>query len=165
MSHVILGILSDTHGRVATAAAAIDRLTALGCDHFVHCGDLGDGVVPLMPPGRSTVVFGNNDWDHAGITREAAEHDVVCLAGGGILTLDGIGLAVTHGDDNRLLREFLADPSVRYLFTGHTHVAHDRRQGHVRWINPGALHRAARKTVAALDLATDELTYYEIQQG
>jgi putative phosphoesterase len=162
MAGVILGILSDTHGRIATAAAAVERLTALGCDHFLHCGDVGDGVLDLLPAGRSTFVFGNCDFEHTSLRCVADEFDIACLGGGGVLTFDDVGVAVTHGDDRQKVRELLADPAVRYLFTGHTHVPHDRREGRVRWINPGALHRAARKTVATLDLATDELTYHEI---
>lgn len=162
MTGVILGILSDTHGRAATAAAAVERLTALGCGHFLHCGDVGDDVLDLLPAGRSTFVFGNCDFDPTLLRCQADALGVECLETGGTLTLDGVGVAVTHGDDRQKVRELLADPAVRYLFTGHTHVTHDRREGRVRWINPGALHRAARKTVATLDLKTDELKYYEI---
>jgi predicted phosphodiesterase len=54
----------------------------------------------------------------------------------------------------------IAEPD--YLFTGHTHVAHDRYEGKTRLINPGALTRASRFTVALLNLETDELTSLEI---
>ena len=35
----------------------------------------------------------------------------------------------------------------------------DSRQGRVRVINPGALYRAARKTVAVLDTVADDLRF------
>jgi predicted phosphodiesterase len=35
--------------------------------------------------------------------------------------------------------------------------------GRVRCINPGALHRARRKTVAILDTERDQLTFVEVQ--
>ena len=159
---MILGILSDTHGRIAIARAAIDRLKWVGCEHFIHCGDLGDGIVGLLPAGRSTFVFGNCDFDLSSLRSEADAFGVRCLASGGVIGLGGIGVAVTHGDDSRQVSELLAGPSVRYLFTGHTHVAHDRREGRVRWINPGALQRSTRKSVATLDLVSDQLTFHDI---
>jgi predicted phosphodiesterase len=45
------------------------------------------------------------------------------------------------------------------LLQGHTHVRADERVGTVRVINPGALHRAAQKTVATLDTETGEVKF------
>lgn len=157
-----LGLLSDTHGRVDTAQIAIGRLRSLGAEFLIHCGDVGDGVALLLPADRSALVVGNCDFDADSLRIEAEANGARFLSTGGTIDLDGVTVAVTHGDDPRRVRELLATANVRYLFTGHTHVAHDRREGGVRWINPGALHRAARKTVATLDLATDELVYHTI---
>ena len=49
-----------------------------------------------------------------------------------------------------------------YLLSGHTHVPHDQRFGAMRWINPGALHRARPKTFALLDVSRDKLTLREL---
>jgi putative phosphoesterase len=162
---VILGVLSDTHGRASTAAAGLERLRQLGADYVLHCGDVGDGVLPLLPAGASAFVIGNTDYDPEAMAAEAELFDVRALGIGATLDVGGVTIAVTHGDDPRRLRELLVNPRVKYLFTGHSHVAHDRREGAVRWINPGALHRAARKTVATLDLTTDELRYHEIRDA
>jgi predicted phosphodiesterase len=56
----------------------------------------------------------------------------------------------------------LAAQEHDYLLHGHTHVRRDERVGKTRVINPGALHRAAEKTVALLDLAADRLEYLRI---
>ena len=48
------------------------------------------------------------------------------------------------------------------MIHGHTHRQADRREGRTRIINPGALHRAATKTVAILDTVEDELHFLEI---
>lgn len=158
---VILGILSDTHGRAAIARVAIDRLTAAGATFFVHCGDVGDGVLAALPAGRAAFVLGNNDWNVDELVAEAARSNLTFLGTGGTLDLDGVRVAVTHGDDPRQVRACLAS-KPRCLFTGHTHLAHDRRENGVRRINPGALYRATRKTVATLDLTTDALAFMEI---
>jgi hypothetical protein len=155
---MILGILSDTHGRSEIAERAIALLLDRGSEFIIHCGDVGDGVLELLPSGKSAFVFGNTDYDVEGLRRLAKSLDVRCFDHGGIVELGGKRIAVAHGDQSRIMNGFLAD-EVYYLLTGHTHVAHDRRPGATRMINPGALHRAVRKTVAVLDLETDVLKF------
>jgi predicted phosphodiesterase len=46
---------------------------------------------------------------------------------------------------------------------GHSHVPSEQRSGRVRIINPGALYRAATKTVALLDLARDRLEFLTLR--
>jgi len=41
-------------------------------------------------------------------------------------------------------------------------VREDTRFGQTRLINPGALSRAAVKTVAILDVTLDELTFFQV---
>lgn len=160
---MILGILSDTHGRVDAARKAIRILNACGAEFFIHCGDVGDGVLPVLPERKTAFVFGNNDFDKHGFRDEAALYSIQCLENFGRLEFDGKRIAVTHGDDARVLREIRADMSIVYVFTGHTHLADDHREGATRWINPGALHRAHKKSVATLDLKTDLLTFHEVE--
>src|SRR5262249_37298075 len=83
------------------------------------------------------------------------------LERGGLITLADRRLAVTHGDLDRELRRLEAQ-EPHYLLTGHTHRAADRRRGSIRWINPGALHRAPTWTVALLDLESDALSMLTI---
>jgi predicted phosphodiesterase len=50
-----------------------------------------------------------------------------------------------------------------YLLQGHTHVRLDECVGRTRIINPGALHRAAVKTVVTLDTRADRLLPFEVR--
>ena len=159
---MILGILSDTHGRVAIAREAIKILRARDAEYFIHCGDVGDGVLAVLPQERSAFVFGNTDLDRHGYRDEAKLFSLRCMETFGELTFDGKTIAVTHGDEARTLREIRSSERFDYLLTGHTHFADDHREGRLRWINPGALHRTSRKTVATLDLKTDLLTFHEV---
>jgi predicted phosphodiesterase len=59
----------------------------------------------------------------------------------------------------RLVKRILAEQRDDYLLLGHSHVKSDHRQGRIRVINPGALHRASPKTVATLDTSSDELKF------
>jgi predicted phosphodiesterase len=49
-----------------------------------------------------------------------------------------------------------------YLLFGHFHIASDATFGGVRCINPGALANADSFSVAVLDLASDDLRFFEI---
>jgi putative phosphoesterase len=157
---VLLGILSDTHGRRDAARAAVELLRSRGAKYLIHCGDVGgEEILDLLagddPP--AAFVWGNNDFDRDDLARYARSVGVNCLETFGSLTLDGKTIAVTHGDLARPVRKVLAAQDHDYLLVGHSHVPSDQRVGWVRVINPGALHRAAAKTVALLDLATDRL--------
>jgi putative phosphoesterase len=163
---VILGILSDTHDRVAAMAAGVDVLRRNGAEHFVHCGDVGSGDVLDHLAGLPAVfVFGNTDWDRGALQRYAATLGVACGGTFADLTLGGRRVAVIHGDDAKLKQRLLAEQHHDYLLQGHTHVRADTRVGRTRVINPGALHRAAQKTVATLDLASDLLTFFDVETG
>jgi len=157
---VLLGILSDSHGKVDATRAAVDLLRNRGAEYLIHCGDVGgEPILDLLagdaPP--AAFVWGNNDYDRQNLARYAKSIGVTCLDVLGSLELDGKKIAVTHGDHGGLVRRVLDAQDHDYLLVGHSHVPADQRVGRVRVINPGALYRAAAKTVALLDLAGDTL--------
>jgi uncharacterized protein len=162
---VIIGILSDTHDRTEWMAAGIRTLQQQGAAFYIHCGDIGgEDCIDLLAglPGAA-FVFGNTDFDRARLSRYAASIDVPCYGNFGDLELDGKKFAVLHGDDARLKQRLLAAQQHDYLCQGHTHVRADERVGRTRLINPGALHRAAVKTVVTLDTAADQLRVFEVR--
>lgn len=161
---MIVGLLSDTHGRVDAAAAAVRVLLDRGAEQLIHCGDVGDGakgraVLDTMAGHPALFVFGNNDCDEPELARHAGDLGIACGHRHGRLDLGGRAAVVTHGDDAKLVRQVLAGQAVDYLFVGHTHVSTDRRQGRVRVVNPGALYRAAVRTVAVLDTQADTVEF------
>jgi putative phosphoesterase len=162
---VLVGILSDTHGAGVAASAAVALLLKAGAQHLIHCGDVGsqsvvDALAGDVPAG---FVWGNTDWDRTKLARYAAGLGVECFDTFGELALDGKRFAITHGDDARLVRGVLERQEHDYLLVGHTHVREDRRAGRVRVINPGALFRAAEKTVALLDTTSDALRFLTVR--
>ena len=89
-----------------------------------------------------------------------------CLAGldhgdAGEVTVDGKRIAFTHGHEPAAMRAAIAG-GADYLVHGHTHELRDDRAAGTRIVNPGALHRAPRFTVATLEPATDTLTVIEV---
>lgn len=152
-----IAILSDTHGRIAPTEFAVRILREREIEHVLHCGDIDDAeLVASFPPGTH-FVWGNCDDDRAGIG-EAIERAGLTVHGAwGHLKWQGRNLAFTHGDDRRLLADLENADAFDFVFHGHTHVAREQRVGRTRVINPGALHRAAVKSFAILDLKTGEL--------
>ena len=165
---MIVGLLSDTHGRADAAAAAVRLLVDRGAERLIHCGDVGDGargraVLDAMAGDVPALfVFGNNDYDERELARYAGDLGIVCLGHLGTVELGDRHAAVTHGDDAKQVRRAVADPKTDYLFVGHTHVPLDRREGRVRTVNPGALYRATTKTVAVLDTARDTVEFVTV---
>ena len=106
-------------------------------------------------------VFGNCDYDRESLRQTIDRVGGTCLDKGGLISLGGRRLAVTHGDSDQELRR-LAALEPDYLFSGHTHVACDAQKGTTRWINPGALHRASTWSVALLDTERKHVTMLPI---
>jgi uncharacterized protein len=153
----LIGVLSDTHDHAAAAAAGIATLRAAGAQFLIHCGDVGgEGILDLLAGNRCAFVWGNNDYDRASLNRYAKE--IGLQPGGDFVELEFAGkkIAVTHGDNPRLIRNVTAEDSgYDYLLLGHSHIPSDHRAGRLRIVNPGALYRAAKKTVALIDLKSD----------
>jgi len=173
---VILGILSDSHGRQRRTARAVRLLQTLGAEAFVHCGDLGgEAVLDELAGRRVWFVWGNTDSVDPPLRNYARVlglpvPETIPLR----LELDGRSLAVFHGHEPqftrlaRLLRseQFAAferaGGDYDYILYGHSHKANDTRVGHVRLINPGALDRARPHTVATLDLKRDLVQFWQV---
>ena len=163
LRRVKIGILSDTHDRHHALLAGIAALRSAGAEYFIHCGDVGSPEILEQLAGLPLAfVWGNTDFERRQLQSDAQTLGITCLGAHGILELDGKRIGVLHGDDFQLKRRLLVEQTIDYLLQGHTHVREDTRVGRIRVINPGALHRAAQKTVALLDLASDELQFLTV---
>ena len=140
---MIVGILSDTHGKAEMARRAVRILIENKAEYLVHCGDVGEcDVLDAMAGHRAIFVFGNNDYERISLEKYAKAIGIECGGTCGNLSLGGKSAVVTHGDDRRLLNRLLREQQLDYLFLGHTHETMDQYEGKVRMINPGALYRA-----------------------
>jgi len=162
-----VGIVSDSHGKVSRLKRALEVLIARGAEIIVHCGDVGseDCIVALADANLPCFVVAGNMDKHVDRFAIAAKQTGVNFDPSKIIiTLDdGQRLAITHGNDGEIFRQLLADDSIRYICTGHTHKAADERIGQKRLINPGALRHAHPTTVAMLDTQTDTVEHIRIK--
>lgn len=157
---MIVGLLSDTHGKADITHRAVKLLIDRGAEYLIHCGDVGgNDVLDALAGHPATFVFGNNDYDRTELQQYANIIDIQCGNDTAAITIGNKHAVITHGDDNRLMHRLITEQKIDYLFHGHTHETRDERIGKVRIINPGALYRAAVKTVALLDTVTDKLEF------
>lgn len=163
-----IGLLSDSHGRDETTRHAVSLLLRHGAQWLIHLGDLGtprviDALViegdPSGQPASCRLVFGNTDGQIETLGRYASELGIIVDHPAGRVEVDGRILVFTHGHDQRIMAEAVSD-EVAYLCYGHSHQPRDERIGKTRLINPGALFRARRHTVAMLDTAADQVIFY-----
>ncbi len=157
-----LGILSDTHDNVARTTRAVRQLVDEGADALVHLGDFTSPDVIYACAGLpASFLWGNCDEDLDALRAAISAIGGTCLERGGEIERDGRRIAMTHGDQLREYQRLLAT-APDYLLSGHSHALHDRREQSTRCVNPGALHRAPRFTVALLNPALDELRFLNI---
>lgn len=158
----LIGLLSDTHGRVEAARAGVALLRERGATMLIHLGDVGsEAVLDELVGIESHLVFGNCDFDDESMKRYAELLGITVHHPLGTLDVEGRRLAFTHGHIQHLL-EFALRQGADYVLHGHTHVRRDERVDATRVINPGALHRASPLSVALLDPARDTLEFLDV---
>lgn len=151
-----IGVVSDSHGRAARTGAAIALLREGGAEMILHLGDFETrAVIDELVGHPVRLVFGNCD-DERDLGAYAAAMGLAVDHPAGVVEIDGKRIGFTHGHLESAMVE-LFDQGVDYLLHGHTHRLRDEMSGPTRVINPGALHRASRYTVALLDPEADEL--------
>jgi putative phosphoesterase len=159
---MILGILSDTHGKLEPTMAGVRKLLQAGAKHLVHCGDVcGGHILDELTAVPCSVVPGNNDWPEE-LKTHCTSRGIEFFDPFGELELAGRRVAFTHGDDYRLVRRLLDEARHDFLLVGHSHQRADQPHGRIRLINPGALHRANPRSVATLDLASGVVTFLDV---
>lgn len=151
-----IAVLSDTHSRYGVIEAALQAIEPHRVHLLVHCGDLEDSEAIWLFPPNTHFVFGNCDHERAAMRQAIHGIGATLHEPFGQLEVAGARLAWTHGDDRKVLDHLENSGQFDYVFYGHTHVAAEHQTGRTRVINPGALHRVAKKTLLILDVATGD---------
>lgn len=159
----LIGLLSDSHGEWLRTREAMRVLQQRGCARIIHLGDVGTHeVLDELAGHHVTMVFGNCD-SVLRLRKYAVDLGLDVQHPSGTITSDGKCIAFLHGDDERQYRCYLDDQAVDIVIHGHSHEMRDEVIKKTRCINPGALHRAARYTVAVLDTEKDVLEFLELE--
>jgi putative phosphoesterase len=163
---MLVGILSDTHDRFDATAAAVRLLLEAGAEYFLHCGDLGSrrGLEPFK--GLATgFVWGEQDRDRMGLLRYADSLQIQCFGVLGDFVLDEKRIAITHGNDAKLLRQLTREGQHDFVLHGHVPKLRDEMVGRTRLISPGVVHGAGKRTVALMDTASGKVSAMLLPNG
>jgi putative phosphoesterase len=154
-----IGVVSDTHGHVAHARAAIRMLESLDVERVLHCGDIGSvEVIALFAAWPTDFVFGNCDGNRRELEAAIVAAGQTCHGEFGELVLAGKRIALLHSHDSGRFREALHSGAWDLVCYGHTHVASIDRYGTTVALNPGALYRANPHSLAVVELPAVEAT-------
>ena len=152
-----IGVISDTHGHVTNALAAVRMLEALNVNAVLHCGDIGSVEIPkLFGAWSAHFVFGNCDSDADELRAAIEDAGLACYGLFGNLQLGGRRIALLHSHDANVYRQVCTSGDYDLVCYGHTHQAEQRRVGKTLMLNPGALYRATPHSIATVDLTTME---------
>jgi len=156
-----IGILSDTHGDTTGTQAALCQFDAFEVDLIIHCGDVGGGLIPLFGSRPVHFVFGNTD-NRSSLQEEIEQAGHNCHGRFGQLELADRRIAFLHGDDASRMRDELISGQWDFLFYGHSHEANNQQVGSTRVVNPGAIRRTHKPSVAIMDLASGQVDHIPI---
>lgn len=155
-----VGLIADTHDRLPTFRAALQRFESLGVTTLLHAGDI---IAPFAARlladfgGTVHVTYGNNDGERVGLRRTLPQIQDGPL----FLELDGRCLLLHHFIDWCKPADITR---ADIIVTGHTHeVGIAERDGKL-FINPGECCGwvTGRATAAVLDLETRRTEIIEV---
>jgi putative phosphoesterase len=158
-----VGVISDTHGRVAFTRPAVRMFESLDVERVLHCGDIGSPeIVELFAPWPTDFVFGNCDTDQKLLRSAIDRAGKVCHGEFGDLQIEGVRIALVHSHDRRLFVASVGSGRYGVVCYGHTHVAAIEQRGETLLVNPGAIYQAQPHSVAVLELPQKTATIVDL---
>jgi putative phosphoesterase len=156
---MIVGIISDTHDHLPLLDKAVKRLNEEKVGLVLHAGDyVAPFVVPHFKPLKANLigVFGNNDGDKELLKKRFTELGVEIRGKFAEVMVDGLRIALLHGDEVELLRSLIDVESYDVIVYGHTHKAETYKKGKTLVINPGEVcgYLSEKPSIAILDTQT-----------
>jgi putative phosphoesterase len=154
-----VGIISDTHDRLPLIENAVERLNEKAVGLVLHMGDyISAFAVQRLKPLKAHLVgvFGNNDGDKELLKKRFAELDAEIRGRFAEIEIDGLKIAMLHGEDEELLHSLINTGGYDVIVHGHTHEATIYKQGRTLVINPGEVcgYLSENSTIAILDTET-----------
>jgi putative phosphoesterase len=158
---MLLGVISDTHGHARNTLDGLRLFGTFGVEQILHCGDIGSPIIPKLFSVPTHFVFGNVDQDEEELRQAIQEAGHHCLGRFGSLELEGVSIAVIHGDDVAKWTATVNANVWDLVCSGHTHRRESRRIQKTLLLNPGAVYRATPHSVAIVDLPKLEVQFLE----
>jgi len=159
-----IGVVSDTHGHLKYANRAVSVLRELDIAEVLHCGDIGStSVIGLFEQWPTHFVFGNVDYEEETLRTEIEAAGQTCHGRFGSLELEGKRIALLHSDDAKQFQETVVSGRWDLVCYGHTHIAKQEQINGTLVLNPGALYRASRHSIAVVELPSLGVTHIDLE--
>ena len=165
---MIVGIISDTHDNLPLIDKAVKKLNEEKVELVLHAGDyVAPFVASHFKPLKAPLigVFGNNDGDKNQLKKKFTELGADIRGRFAFLLIDGLRVALLHGDEKELMRSLLELESYDIIVSGHTHLEKTYRRGRTLVINPGTVsgYLAEKPTMTILDTKTLDTKTIELE--
>ncbi|RJS89444.1 metallophosphoesterase [Candidatus Bathyarchaeota archaeon] len=163
-----IGIISDTHDRLPFIDRAIRKMNEEEVDLVLHAGDYCAPFAAFrFKPLKAKMigVFGNNDAEKELLRRNFKDIGVEIRGRFAEIKVDGLKIALLHGEETELLNSLLNTGSYNVVIYGHTHQSEIRRKNGVLVINPGEAcgYLSGKATIGLLDTSTLDAVIVPIQ--
>jgi hypothetical protein len=165
---MLVGLVADTHDRLPMVEKAVKRLNEENVGLVLHAGDyVAPFVVPKFKDLQAKLigVFGNNDGDRELLKRRFSEYKGLEIRGNfAEVVIDGLKIALLHGDDEGLLRALVESGGFDVVVHGHVHKAEVYRKGKTLVVNPGEVcgYLSGKSTIALFDTVKREAKVVEL---
>lgn len=165
---MLIGLMADTHDCLPLIEKAIITLNRENVGLVLHAGDF---VAPFVISKFNNLqskligVFGNNDGDRVHLVNMFTQHQGFKMHGAfAKINIDGVKIALLHGDDSELLEALIEDSCFHIIVHGHTHNPSVVRKGKMLVVNPGEVcgYLTGRSTIALLDSDKLEVSITEL---
>jgi len=162
-----IGIISDTHDRLPFIDKAVRKMNEEEVELVLHAGDYSAPFAAYrFKPLKAKMigVFGNNDAEKELLRRNFNEIGIEIRGRFAEIQVDGLKIALLHGEETELLRSLLNSRSYNVVVYGHTHRSEVKRENGVLAINPGEAcgYLSGKATIGVLDTSTMDVTILPI---
>lgn len=164
---MLIGVISDSHDNMNMLKKAVDLFNERGVELVLHAGDY---IAPFTAREfkrlscRLVGVFGNNDGEKFGLTRNFEEFGEL-HEGIHQLKIDGKMIAITHSPE--MATTLASRNAYDAVIYGHTHRAEIKKEGKTLIVNPGECGGwlEGTSTIALLDTTTMGVELVKLESG
>jgi putative phosphoesterase len=160
-----VGIIADSHDCLPRIKDAIDRLNSEPIELVLHAGDYSAPFVTNYYRALKVHmigVFGNNDAEKGQLRDRFAGAGHEIKGRFAEVQASNLRIALTHGDEENLLRSLTMCGGYDVVVHGHTHEARVTEEGRTLVINPGEIcgYLTGKSTFAVLNTSERKARLY-----
>jgi len=168
MTHMLIGLISDTHDNLPQIEKAITHLNNSGVQLVLHAGDYcsPSTITKFKTLNCKLIgVFGNNDGDQE-LLKKRFNETQNCKIHGRLTQINAgnYKIALLHGDEPKRLITLVYSQKFNAVIHGHTHNKNIEHRENTLIINPGELcgYLTGKSTLAILDTEENKAEIIEL---